>query len=276
MNINELEQLTGVTKQNIRFYEKKELLHPQRNSANNYREYTQDDLTVLKTIKLLRKLDFTLEDIRKILSQEESFHTLLEQHLKKLQKRKQELNSCIDVCKDLLHTQSELLDVDETLNKMDKSEQNGGKFMSIVQDYKNYVIAENKRSFSFKPDTMVKNPAEFTEALCNYANENNLNLVITKESMYPTFEIDGLEYTAHRAFDRFGATVHCTLTHPEDAGIEEVTGKKKWIYRILHGPYLFLALLLLFMAIDRHSILWASLVALTVFPYLVWMFLKTK
>ncbi len=29
MNINELERLTGITKQNIRFYEKKGLLHPQ-------------------------------------------------------------------------------------------------------------------------------------------------------------------------------------------------------------------------------------------------------
>lgn len=37
MNINELERLTGITKQNIRFYEKKELLHPARNSINNYR-----------------------------------------------------------------------------------------------------------------------------------------------------------------------------------------------------------------------------------------------
>ena len=60
MNINELERLTGITKQNIRFYEKKELLHPARNSENNYREYTQEDLTRLKAIKLLRKLDFSL------------------------------------------------------------------------------------------------------------------------------------------------------------------------------------------------------------------------
>ncbi len=70
MNINELERLTGITKQNIRFYEKKELLHPVRNTVNNYREYTDEDLTRLKTIKLLRKLDFSLEDIRKILSKE--------------------------------------------------------------------------------------------------------------------------------------------------------------------------------------------------------------
>lgn len=276
MNINELERLTGITKQNIRFYEKKELLHPQRNASNNYREYTEEDLEVLKVIKLLRKLDFSLEDIRKVLSQEAPLQTLLEEHLKELQKKQQELSSCIDVCKDLLAKQPETLDVDGTLRKMDTLEKNGGKFMSIIQDYKKYAASESIRRFSFKPDTMVKTPQEFTEALCEYANENHLNLIITKESMYPTFEIDGLEYTAHRAFDRFGATVHCTLTHPEEAGIEEVTGKKKWIYRILHGPYLFLAFLLLFMAIDRHSLGWAALVAVMFFPYLLWLFPRTK
>ena len=68
MNINELERLTGITKQNIRFYEKKELLHPVRNPENNYREYSEEDVTTLKTIKLLRKLDLSVDDIRSVLS----------------------------------------------------------------------------------------------------------------------------------------------------------------------------------------------------------------
>ncbi|MDE7318096.1 MAG: MerR family transcriptional regulator, partial [Lachnospiraceae bacterium] len=43
MNIQELEKRTGITKQNIRFYERKGLLCPKRNTANNYREYTEED-----------------------------------------------------------------------------------------------------------------------------------------------------------------------------------------------------------------------------------------
>ena len=50
MNINELERLTGITRQNIRFYEKKGLLHPMRNSENNYREYSQEDLSHSKRL----------------------------------------------------------------------------------------------------------------------------------------------------------------------------------------------------------------------------------
>ena len=97
MNINELERLTGITKQNIRFYEKKALLHPNRNPENNYREYSEEDVATLKTIKLLRKLDFSLEDIHSVLSAEIPLHTLLEQHLGELQSRKQKLQSCIDI-----------------------------------------------------------------------------------------------------------------------------------------------------------------------------------
>ena len=40
-----------------------------------------------------------------------------------------------------------------------------------------------------------------------------------KPGMSPVFEIDGLEYTAMRTFDRFGATINCSLTHPEEVEI---------------------------------------------------------
>lgn len=273
MTINELERLTGITKQNIRFYEKKELLHPMRNTANNYREYTEEDLTALKTIKLLRKLDFSLEDIHSILSGETLLSTALMEQMDILQMRQQELNACIDMCKNLLGTELHALDIDKTLNKMNAIEQNGGKFMSIIHDYKRYAAAQHQKHFSFKPDTMVMNGAEFTDALTAYAKENDLNLVITKGGMSPIFEIDGVEYTAERIFDRFGATVHCTMTHPEDSDLDDIPERRKRIYRFLRSPYLFLLLLFIVMAIIRQSIKWTLLVAIMLFPYLCWVYL---
>ncbi len=272
MNINELERLTGITRQNIRFYEKKELLHPARNSGNNYREYSAEDLAALKTIKLLRKLDFSLEDIRKILSEEIPLHEILKQHLKELQTRQQELKACIDVCIDLLETGPDSLNVDKTLEKMDRIEQNGGTFMSIVEDYKRYSAAQRKRHFSFTPDTMIMNPTEFSEALFQYADENNQKLVLIKGGMYPVFELDGVEYTAERIFCRFGATVHCTMTHPEEDGTENIPENRKMLYRLVNGPYILLLVLFIFMAVTRQSVVWAGLVALMIFPYLLWVF----
>ena len=272
MNINELERLTGITKQNIRFYEKKELLHPIRNSTNNYREYSEDDLTTFKTIKLLRKLDFSLEDIHKILSEEISLHALLEQHIKELQDRQKKLNACIDVCKDLLATDNKSLNLDKTLAKIDNIEQNGGKFMSIIEDYKRYSQAQRKKGFAFKPDTMVMNATEFIEALTQYADENDQSLIFIKTGMYPVFELDGIEYKAQRVFDRFGATIHCTMTHPEEYDLKDISQKIKMLYRFINGPYLIMLIIFIFMAISRQSIGWTTLVAVMIFPYLFWMF----
>ena len=62
MKINEVESLVGITKRNIRFYEKEGLLTPNRNSENGYRDYTEDDITALRQVKLLRKLGVPLEE----------------------------------------------------------------------------------------------------------------------------------------------------------------------------------------------------------------------
>ena len=272
MNINELEHRTGITKQNIRFYEKKDLVHPVRNSVNNYREYTEEDVKTLKMIRLLRKIDLQLEDIRKILSEDASLNAIMEEHMNVLQKRRSELNACISFCKDLIGTEMNRLDVDGMLSKMDVVEKNGGRFMSIIQDYKRFAAAENLKHFSFKPDTMVMNSGEFTEALLQYAEENHLNLVLKKEGMNPVFEIDGREYKAYRAFDRFGATVHCSLTHPESVEVGGISQKRGRIYRFIHGPYLFMAGLVGIMAASRQSLGWALVVAVMIFPYLFFMF----
>ena len=68
MKINEVEALVGITKKNIRFYEEQGLLAPKRNSENGYRDYGEAEVTVLRQIKLMRKLGVPLEEIRRMQS----------------------------------------------------------------------------------------------------------------------------------------------------------------------------------------------------------------
>ena len=65
MKINEVEQAIGITKKNIRFYEDEGLLTPSR-SANGYRDYSEADLATLRQIKLFRKLDIPIEEIKQL------------------------------------------------------------------------------------------------------------------------------------------------------------------------------------------------------------------
>ena len=275
MNINELENLTGVTKQNIRFYEKKGLLHPKRNSLNNYREYTGEDLRILQVIKMLRKLGMPLEEIHQILEEEIPIGTAIQKHLEDLVRKKSELESCINICKGLCDARLETLDVDRVLLEMDEIEKKGGFFMSIVNDYKQIMKEEKVRSFTFRPDTMVMNSKEFTEALLAYADENNLHIYITKEGMYPVFTIDNVEYTAERVIGRFGAVVYCTMTHPEEITDTNISNWKRRLFRLVNvnalAAALFLFILLSGFATGRD--IWLSVwMSVCLIPILVWIF----
>jgi len=64
MQIKEVEMLTGMTRANIRFYEKQGLLNETIRNEYNYRKYTQEDVCQLQRIKLLRQLEVPMEDIK--------------------------------------------------------------------------------------------------------------------------------------------------------------------------------------------------------------------
>ena len=56
MHIKDVEQRTGLSRANIRYYEQEGLVHPARRK-NGYRDYSPDDLETLLRIRLLRRLD---------------------------------------------------------------------------------------------------------------------------------------------------------------------------------------------------------------------------
>ena len=66
MQIKEVERLTGMTRANIRFYEKQGLLNRTTRNEYNYREYTQEDVRQLQRIKYLRLLEVSMEEIKEI------------------------------------------------------------------------------------------------------------------------------------------------------------------------------------------------------------------
>lgn len=65
MTIKELENKTGMTRANIRFYESEGLLSPRR-LDNGYRDYSEEDARTLEKIRLLRQLQLDLDTIRKV------------------------------------------------------------------------------------------------------------------------------------------------------------------------------------------------------------------
>lgn len=69
MKIKQVEELVGITRKNIRFYEEQGLLNVER-AENGYREYHTADIARLQEIKLFRKMDISIEEMRALLKKE--------------------------------------------------------------------------------------------------------------------------------------------------------------------------------------------------------------
>ena len=70
MKISDLAKLAGVTSSRIRFYEAEGLLTTVSRTANGYRDYPPEALTILNVITCAQQTGFSLKEIKSMLPQE--------------------------------------------------------------------------------------------------------------------------------------------------------------------------------------------------------------
>jgi len=70
MQLKEVLEKTGLTKKALRYYEDAGLFQVER-KANGYKDYSEENLKKLESIKKLRDLDFSVEEIKQILKDDE-------------------------------------------------------------------------------------------------------------------------------------------------------------------------------------------------------------
>ena len=132
MKIKQVEELVGITRKNIRFYEDQGLLNVER-AENGYREYHQEDVIRLQEIKLFRKMDISIEEMKLLFEKKKSLQICLEQHLKELEHRKEGLLKMQDMCERLIleHRSLESLNAEDCLEEIEQMEKEGAKFMNV-------------------------------------------------------------------------------------------------------------------------------------------------
>ena len=130
MGIKEAEEATGVSRQNIRFYEKQGLIYPARNKKNSYREYSDEDILRLKQIRLFRKLGMPIEEIRRLLDGEVDLMQALEEQDRRLALEAEHLKASRQFIKKIHDTRLEEMDVDRCLQAMEEEEKRGAVFGS--------------------------------------------------------------------------------------------------------------------------------------------------
>ena len=72
ITIGKLSDISGFSTDTIRYYEKMGVLGKPERAANGYRVYTQETLSILLFIKRAKVINFTLEEIKMLLTMAES------------------------------------------------------------------------------------------------------------------------------------------------------------------------------------------------------------
>ena len=134
MKINDVEKLLGITKANIRFYEKEGLLSPSR-TENGYREYSSSDVALLKQIVILRKLGIPVQQIADILDGALPLQEALEHNIQVLNQEIEKLNGALGLCHQLQAEDAQNVDTDRYWDLIHQQEQQGLHFAELVDDY---------------------------------------------------------------------------------------------------------------------------------------------
>ena len=258
MNIKQAERLTGISKRNIRFYEEQGMLQPVRNQENDYREYSDSDIQTLKLIRALRMVDMPLDQIRDVISGQTGIQEAAAAQELRLKQKEKALHTAIYFCRELGGIS--VLDadrLDSVLQKMDEPDHTQHLFRNWIHDYRRVAQAQSQKVFTFVPDEGVTTPREFTMALLDYARDNELDLTITKEGMYPEFTLNGVAYNAERVYGRSYrfpvAVIRCMAKHPEELEPAIPVWKRR-LLKLLHYGWLYVLALALV-----YTVLWRSM-----------------
>lgn len=66
LSIGDIEKITGISKDRLRYYEEKRLITPRRDTDNSYRIYDNEELLKLLGIQMYRSMDLGVKEIQKI------------------------------------------------------------------------------------------------------------------------------------------------------------------------------------------------------------------
>jgi len=153
MRIGEVAERTGLSISNIRFYEKKGLVGPDRDKDSKYRNYTNEDLQRLRYIVLYRKMDLSVDTIAKVLEGKLMIEDALEQQLLDLKSKRQMIQSSIDLCQKMINDQAyEQVDLDYYLVYVKEEEAKGKRFNSIdelIEDFSSFTQFDHFASKGF-------------------------------------------------------------------------------------------------------------------------------
>ena len=111
MLIQEVENIIGLSKKSIRYYEDEGLLNVKRND-NKYREYTKEDLKKLKIIKFLRELDVPIRELKLLNEGKLTLTKCMEDRIKKINNLETNYQKVKIMCEEIINNKETFSSID--------------------------------------------------------------------------------------------------------------------------------------------------------------------
>ena len=131
MFINDVENIVGLSKKSIRYYEENGLISPSRNSDNKYRNYSNEDIEKLKKIKLLRELGVPIKELKQLNENEYSLKECMEDRIHKINHEMEQYGKVKVICEEILASNDSFDSID-------------------IEQYFQRINVLNKEGFSMK------------------------------------------------------------------------------------------------------------------------------
>lgn len=121
MKIKEVEARVGMTRANIRYYEKEGLLKTTVRNENNYREYTEEDIEQLQKIKILRLLGIAPADIKLLNADAISMEEIMRKRVEELEREAKQIQDIHRICETIIDKQIDVHSLNEEVLTGDRN-----------------------------------------------------------------------------------------------------------------------------------------------------------
>lgn len=188
--VNELAQLSGVSKRTLRYYDQIGLLPPERINPNGYRIYSQRQVDILQQILFYRELNFTLSQIKELVcSPNFDCEQALKEHLSSLENKKEQIVLLIENVKNTISNMrgETVMSNKEKFSGFKKMmvEENEGKYGTEIRDkYGNKMIDESNKKFANMSEIQWKSQEELSQKINTMLSELvNTNAPTSEKSL---------------------------------------------------------------------------------------------
>lgn len=203
--IGQVTEITGISRDRLRYYEEKGILKPKYDKSNNYREYNWEDLDVVLAIEFYRSMNLNTKNINSICenSSVKSIKKLMEEkyeevtsEIEKLQRIQENIDNVTKQCEN----------IEENLNCFSIRAMPSFKVIGEISDYRAYseyknihhmkdeleintILGSIKRMIKFSDTGIEENKILITRHAL--VNEKDENLVKHNKCIY-TIVQDGI------------------------------------------------------------------------------------